>query len=597
MLKMKLVQRVPWVAANMGYIKGGIGSASVNVSLLDYSRAIPSNTAEIGVGKVVYGQLAAGAEVDYPPYCFVSDRALVYSFESVTHPDVRTPTPLYYVHHIGKGPYQDDFDWPITMVWNEGDTPVTDGEDRYPTNGRLKMRALVEVIDEDGNIATDIKWDVRYTTLPGYTQVYEAPDSRPVDLLRIDILTDRPSCNGKTYFIRYRGYDTRTGEELPNHMEVLNARPMPLVGDPLRLLYDVTPHHVVTKDGKCHRVPVLTRSENCPGYYPATNIVTPMAEPWCAVPGIAVFGDGTWCVYLDSDGTTGRYTLRKGVDSHDLCSTAVSIAELCQAINSFPGAGLLAVPLSASHESWPMWSYRAGGPEDYIIPTSDGAVGRMLRMLEETVYMPLHFKHRYDMAIRPHVPFGPSVAHTWYPRIAAGEFTEVLRTIDNDDRVYIELRYGIPEFYRDQEWSQTYEPGVREATNESGRLLDEHTVQVKRYPIHRAGSIKVRHPERGVIQPYDTDLENGKLLFEDDLTDVGDLSIDYAFNDNLFDYRHVDLNPAARPDLVGKYVGVFMIPMEIHVVSGEYTDAWDGVSDDTYYPGLCEITNTGTGAG
>jgi hypothetical protein len=598
MLRMKIVQHVPRVAVNMGYIKGDIALASVNVSLLDHSRTIPANTMEVGVGKVVHAKPAAGAEVDYPPYCFVSSRAIVPSFESVVHPDVRVPTPLYYIHHVGKGASQDDYDWPIILVWNK-DTPSPDDAAMYPTVDRLNLRSLIEVIDETGNVATDIKWDVRYTALTGYTQV-NTTGKRDVDFFRADLLTDRPSCNGKTYFVRYRGYDTRTGEELPNHVEVLNARPTPLVGDPHRLLYDARPY--LDKPDKylsCYRVPVLARSENCPGYYLAANYTEWIREPWALSPGLAVFGEGLpWKIHLDRLGTVGRYVLHNPPDEYDLCATTASIEELCQAINSCSEIDWLAIPLSNSHKSWPLYTTPYFGGPTYLIASKEGAVARMEGDTDDTFYMPLHFKHRYDMTIRPHVPFGPSVTHAWYPRISAGEFTEVHRK--TSPHVYIELRYGIPEFYSQQEWSHAYEPGVREATNESAEVIGEHTLQVKRYPIHSAKSIKVMHPERGYIQPYDADLENGKLFFEGDLTDVGNLSVDYAFNDNLFDYRHIDLSPVTNPDIVGKYVGMYIVPMEIRVVSGEYdvvSGEWDGTGECTHYPSTYEIAKTGTGAG
>lgn len=582
MERLKLVQRVPPNAANMGYIKNEPAAPVRNISLIDFSSSIPENSTDINIDRAVPSQYGLGGPVTFPPQMFVSAHAVVPSFDSAVDTDVMDPTPLYYVHMLGKGPRQES---PgrryAVLVEDAGYTDVIANEIYRPTetnqqSARMRIKGAVEVIDESGNPATDIAWDIRFAEGPedsdGVVYGVYQDDYEPIGYF-IDILTNRPCSMGKTYFIRYHAYDIETGETLPNHTEVLNGIPQPLVEDGYtRLCGD-------------DKFPIVARCTNSPGYY----LCAPTGIAPASAPGVGLFSkydpaaaSDRW--ELDLDGTPFRVNDTASGASYDLDSgPEVSPKDLCAEMNSLDGS-FIAVPLSPYSRCYTLNTVVPGSPGGGL-GVSDPYSARSGRLENDPNFV-FHYKHRPDRRIRPLLPMDYTPMNAWYPRVSAGEFAIVRRHVSGNTRTYVEFNYGIPEHYREQEWSSLYGPYAMDVMDEDAQLAGKRIIRTKNYPVYSFDSIEVKSGDREIIAPIDADLENGKVFFSRDISSAPELSVSYAYRNDTFHYRRINLNPTHVPGNAGKYVGLYIIPQEIRLTSGTMADGdiWSGLSEEVLYP-------------
>lgn len=549
MLKFKLTDVVPEVAVNAGYVKGYTLSPRRDISLIDYASTIPENSLDVTGDRATLSAIGTGGTVAYLPHAMLSSQAVVPSFKSKTSEEVRNPIPLYYIHKLGKAGNQIRASRDLCAVINSIQYS-TDSDGIYQTSDadRSKIRNSVSVVDSFGNPA-NIEWDVWVATDEPSNGVYQT-ETEAIGVFLNVYFKELPR---QSYFIKYTGYRLSNGEVLPNHTECVNPQPQPMVED-----YTYREWESYTSQP---RYPILTRAENCPGFYLAGHSLDSTNIP--NTPGLTIAGHS---YQLDLSGDP--YTLVYGGTTYNLTAGDTdSITTLCAEINGLGLEDVKAIPNSVYHQ--------CHGLDQSLVDKSGSST------YEETVvplynsgtpaFAGLHYRHRPDRLIRVLRPVESPPYTKWYPRIQAGEFT-VLQTADRaasypNTRSYLELHYAIPEYFNNQDWSTNYGAGVREVIDEVPTLLSSSSVEVKRRPIYSADSVKVfREGEEVAIK--DVDLNNGIIFFSADLSEVEELTVNYAHTEPTYTYKDLDLNPITNPSIAGQLVGIYILPQTIVDTTG-----------------------------
>lgn len=600
MIRLRVVQRVPDIGVNISYVKNMPASPQTNIALLDYSRGIIENGIQIGADRAMLSQayITPGFDgtPDTPtilPHTYVSPRALAFSWYSVNSDEFKKAKPLYYKHKLGKGAYQNAISWPIRL------TMAIDHSKHSP-------KEYFRITDENGNEVEDFYWDIFLTEEYWQDGVYTDGGRRYNSTIhhsassatnishetkRYILYADRIPKTGKTYFIHFHAYNEVTGQELPNYKEVLTLQPDSAFINDTHFADISYPDldHAGDLEGKLlSKRPILTRAVNSLGYYcstiPEVNLDAAMSAPL-----FTLYGDPdiyrlqyetspkAWKIQKNDGGWSDYYTL----------TLNAPVTQLCKEINDLE-IDLKAVPntnIPDTSYMIPSSEYPSTRQVTWPFPQS----GNIIRYYGDVAdddsvdSLGIHYQHMPNMSIRPLLPTAISSAKPWYPRIQAGEFT-IVKEKDAGDG-YWEYRYGVPEIYNNQEWSRAFEPGVREVTYEPAYTAGKHVIQTNRSPIYKPETIEVRHEENGIMEPAYVDLQNGKLFFNEEITDPERIKLSYAFNDNTYEYTDIDLNPNNNPQYIGKFVGLYAVPMEVKKTTGSYSElsGWLGSGEAYYY--------------
>lgn len=559
MLKLKLTQTVPDNAANMAFIRTPVLDGK-NIFMIDRSTEIPANYAYVGKTRVMQtngyeDEPWLTPDYDYYAPTLLSEDAVVISTRSVMHPDIAEPRPLYYKHRLGCGPRQLSGRRYI-MICDQAPFDLDEA--------RLELRKNITIYDDTGREATDLSWDVEADSI--YSEGTE-------DIgFNVNIWTDKHSYAGRSYFVKYKAYNTTNGETTINYLEALNAQPN-------------TPEELGIH---------FSRQVGHMGWKPPFNLSDPATA--YAAPGIAIFPpedpnlEGTLVVSypvavfpaggpIEVIGPGGAPVITITEDQTD------SIRDVVAEINKYPY--LKATTLTPSDQlvlqgnaAGLTFEPAAGGT---VVPQDTTPHGPYIGVM-------MHWMHRMDRRIRPLLPANLQSNHHWYPRITRGEFVELEFWEVGAVDYYGELIYSMPEICNYQDYSPIYGPRVREVLDEPALRSGPKSIQVRQYPIHDFDSIIVTSDEKQAIYPYDADLMNGKIYFKDPISSTANLRVSYAY-DAGYEYQGIDLNPVHNPDILGKYVGIYIIPKQIRTNIGapggtDYT--WIGTETDiTNLEGYC----------
>lgn len=321
----------------------------------------------------------------------------------------------------------------------------------------------------------------------------------------IDLYVDRLNDQGITFFLQYNAFDTSAGQELPNHREVINPTP-------------IEAGQVIEQIG-------------------VKFVVTTIAATGLA-PGIALF-PGTGAPPTVEVNATGIVIGPTGIPR------GLPIADLVATINDLD-QDIFATPLSTSGEEVLLTGI--------FTPSTFGTVIR-----QDLV----HIKYRDDTLVEVR-PFRQLNAQDrWYARIGIGTF---IRTEGS-----IEYIYSIPEF-DDQIFSTRFGTGTYRETVEKPRIIGAFTLAVKRKPIFKGSTVKLlgaggQTDITSLIK--DVDLNNGFIYLRSPVSDDDDLEVSYAYSEDTFEYREIDLNPtlAHNSDIREKFVGIYIVPSKIRDIS------------------------------
>jgi hypothetical protein len=333
----------------------------------------------------------------------------------------------------------------------------------------------------------------------------------------VTLYCDRVGSRGKSFKVRYHALIG--GLRSPNRREVLNPLPVLVAGTDFTLTDDGANGFTISGLTGTELAPAIGLFLNTGG--PASVTVTATALD---------FGGGITVGLL----TGGLFRPVKDV-----------VADINAA-----NTKVLAVALSDSATS-----NLATGTFSLV------ATGTVLRFTNQT-----HLRYTDLFRIQPLLPATRHAREPWYPRVSRGSFIRRVGTRT--------LRYEIRDFEY-QPFSTAAGAPYKEAVGEEAAILDAARVQVSRSPIRSASDVTAI-----IDNVVDTtlvdqvDLENGILFLTRTVRPNTDLRFSYTYEARAFTYQGVNLNPTLRqsPDLLGKFVGVFIIPYKI----------FDGVTTETF---------------
>lgn len=341
----------------------------------------------------------------------------------------------------------------------------------------------------------------------------------------VTLYCDRVGTRGQTFKVRYHAWVA--GARSPNRREVLNPTPLLTEGVDYTLTDDGANGFVVGGLAASAYGPALGLFQNTGGPASVTVSATELD-----------FGGGV-TVGLQVGGT---YRPVKDVAA-DINAANIAV---------------LAMPLSDSDT--------AELATGVVALTTTGAVLRFASQV--------HLRYTDLYRIQPQLPRANNPREPWYPRVSRGAFCRQVGSRT--------LRYELRDFDY-QVFSTTRGAPYKEAPFEEPRLLDSRRAQVSKAPIRSIGDVQVFID--GVEDPTaldQVDLANGICFLTRSIGTNTDIRISYIYEARSFVYRGVNLNPTLKhsPDLLGKYVGVFMIPRTIY----------DGATTHTFERTIFHVT-------
>lgn len=216
---------------------------------------------------------------------------------------------------------------------------------------------------------------------------------------------------------------------------------------------------------------------------------------------------------------------------------------------------------------------------DTYAPTAAGTIIR----LDDVV----HVRYNEEIKISALKPYNDPTSKAWWPRINPGQFL----TTGHCSGTGVHYLFAIPE-YTGQAWSSVYGAPYRDIVDDTPEFIGPKILKLNRRSI-KSGTIVLHEQGRDVSSKIqDIDLLNG-VVFLTSQVRVG-ITADYTFEERSFVYHGIDLNPNElhNPDIIGKYVGVYLTPYKIlsatipqtfttcvrHIVMDNYGDVVNGVT-------------------
>lgn len=222
-----------------------------------------------------------------------------------------------------------------------------------------------------------------------------------------------------------------------------------------------------------------------------------------------------------------------------------------------------------------------------IIPSSFPVVDRtenngvILRLKKYTV---LSEKKAEISLLQPYID-PPTLP--WFPRISVGSFSQM-----SNNQIY---HFEIPE-YQYQTWSTKYGRPFKDVTSGPLIPLGNNAFQATRYPLYWNGeNITIYNGETPVLASniLDIDINNGIIYLKDSITVSDELSADYSYIEESFEYTEININAhfTQNPSVIDKYVVVYLRPVEgtsssrqkkcvFHIVADSLQEAIDRIETE-----------------
>jgi len=377
---------------------------------------------------------------------------------------------------------------------------------------RETIRASVELLI-DGSKSSQVAWDIWV-------------DSYDTDGFIVELYVSRKSFLGRTLQIRYNSINT-SGVVQQSVVEVVN--PEPYITETVD--YDLT-------------------QEN--GVYLVSGLAT-TNYVW----GLGLFSKTGSSVSVDVDGVG---VIVSGIRLYVVGKTT---SDLAAEINETFPSTLLAVALHKEQGILYGGSLLEGA---YTVYPSGTPIPMNLDV--GLLFAP-------DSRIHAKLPHDADVHSPWYPRISNGTFVEERSLVDASygttygatygGSVDANYLYSIPE-YATQVYASDYGSPFRHVAREAPIVLDDRTLRSRRWPIESLANLTLRNGTQDISSSInDVDTEQGFLFLDNALDDYSNLALDYMYAERAYIYKGIDLNPLNNTAIVGKYVGLYVIPSQVGV--------------------------------
>jgi hypothetical protein len=295
--------------------------------------------------------------------------------------------------------------------------------------------------------------------------------------------------------------------------------------------------------------------------------------------GIALYPDTEGSTKVEARVTSTSLLLKFGTSTTTLSYIGSTVPELAANINR------TSVPVRAVALSRGI-SLRAN---DLIGPTSFTAVpagfttydrlsggGAILRIARYTV------KYNSLTKIKLLPPYTEDPGLPWRPRITNGAFTQEFRGR--------RFHFSIPE-YGNQEWSLAYGRPFKDVSGASVVVKGDGIIQLPRYPVHWTEDNMVFYTDGAPLSTSiieDVDVYNGLVYLRPGIVPTTTMQVDYVYLELNYLYPYLNINGhfSQSPDLINKFVVMYMRPRESSVAAGisrtvfhEIGDSIDGAID------------------
>lgn len=347
----------------------------------------------------------------------------------------------------------------------------------------------------------------------------------------VTVYTDRVGTRNQTFKIRYHAWVA--GARSPNRREVLNPTPILAEGVDYTLVDDGANGFRITGLAAADRGPAIGLFRDAGG--PASVTVS----------GTNIdFGGGVTVGLLVS----GSFRPVKDVVADiNAALVAVTATVLSEAAEADLATGVIAL----------------------------ATTGTVLRLRNQA-----HIRYTDLYRIRPLKPSANNPLEAWYPRVSRGAFCRRVGTTT--------LRYEARDFDY-QVFSTSAGVPYKDAVLEEPIFIDSQRAAVNHAPIRSASDVRVFIDGIEDTTAVDqVDLANGIIFFRRTVGTNLDVRISYIYEARSYVYQGVNLNPTLRhnPDIVGKFVGVFMIP---HKIIGTTTETFERTIFHTVRDTVTEI--------
>lgn len=599
MIELKLVNEVCDQAAPISYVYSPSMTIPDNVNLVDYSADRSTNSRQFyqTVSTIEYiDKTGAQGLVLYSDDIVVGNRSVLSSAVSVG-------TPLFYEYKIGRwGAFY------IMRPTGAGAADIVVGTDRitlevdattkftYPYVG-MSTRQLIKNVKADyGSHSTNtyLIYPGKDSLLPGtysvgtsptvikfasYMRVYNPQASTSdMSLARdtikksIEILADGQKtteinwdieCNsyetngflctlyidkksqiGKTYQIRYSAID-RSGNIYPNTVENINAFPY-LVSD---------------KD--------YTLGFSSDHWYLDTNFQDAVPTGTMAIGIFNTTGSATTAAISSTQITIGAVNY-----TYTSKSIQQAVAELNQTFVGYT------FTLLANKSVLDQYSFVTGS-------ISISSAGGVILLNSE-----LSILSGPDSRIAPLLPYDEESYKPWYPRVNYGRFTEI-RYIDSSILNYykqilsgpfagktaLTYSFGLPQ-YAQQTWSKALGSPYKAIATENPIVVSDKIIRTRRFPIEGTMTLSLKDGRSDISNIImDIDLEQGFIFLSDSVSNHPNINVSYLYEERSLIYTDIDLNTANAPTLVGKFIGLYIVPDFVSYIFSTSTNVHHVIRD------------------
>jgi hypothetical protein len=389
---------------------------------------------------------------------------------------------------------------------------------------RLEVLKTLQILDRNNNKIKGPPWDIEVTAADGNGNFF------------ITLYLQRLQLGMETFKLKYNAADA-AGNTFPNHVEVINATPLASPNNGFSISSQVDGFAITS-------LPSASMADGIGIFYTgalANGSVRATAPGGSVASQVELWQSGAWQVFTVAGKSLGDLVAE--INAANIDYRAVALND-----NDVTSLQLLT--------STPVYSY-----------------GLALKQYDVT-----RVRYNEKTRVRPLMPYNDVATLPWYPRVDLGEFTQLATWRSAPHRFHFKPQGA--------EFQATQVPysGCMTMLDEKPMILDQFTLQLRR-PHVRPTSIDVRlagASVSGAVEDYDQ--RNSVLFLSQQMINADNVSVSYVYEESSYIYTGVNLNPTGwhSPELMGKYVGVYMTPANL---LGAYPESFErtiyhAVADD-----------------
>lgn len=469
----------------------------------------------------------------------IEDTNPIMASKSMMLPKTSTPRPLWYKHQVGKN-------HPTDTLYLYHKTASGTGED-----AKQQIKSSISVYDHERN-EVNINWDIEIESYDAASSSYE-----------INLYTDRRSSERISYMISYDAIDRSTSRIYRNHFEFINS-----------YQYVWFTPKIDTSNGDILIDSISEDKSDCIGLY--------------------FFGPGTRQYEITS--TTIELEKQNPADPwNSITIDGKSTAELCSEINNVD-IFFHAVPLNDTILN--------DNELDIVGPADCDRNGRKIQIVDH-----INVSYLDNAKIKVDLLGKRNEDDMWFLKINNGMF---LKTFAGDDYIFTLSDDELDDEFRSRYWTTaTIDAGhpwkqlgsyidvhYRDAIKKSVLFVDyEHIMLFDKKIIPE--SLKVYVDDVEVTSSIsDIDVFGGRIKLDMQLDPNKSIKATYAYMNDRYEYRELNLNPRLRMrytdkynvNIFQKYIGIYMKPLQkvngykasrtiYHTIHDSYYDLLDYITE------------------